>query len=229
MVLHHLNQDLDRFLAVVLRVGVPVEVVGLVDEQEPAHRPVEDPLGLRRGLPDVLADQVVAHGVDQLALLKVAEPMQQVGHPQRHRGLPGAGGTGEAHMQVRPGRLEAEPVPRPVDQEERRDLLHLLLHRDQPDQVGVEGVQHLVDARGAALVGEGDRRVDGQGRCRPLPSRGPRGPGGAGALRRRYGPNVRVIGSLGRVPGSPEARERRHDYGGEGDGDKDRENSHGLS
>ena len=119
----------------------------------------------------------------QLPLFQVAKAVQQVGHPQRHGGLAGPGRAGKAHVQVGPGSLQAELLPGTVNQQQRRDLLHLLLHRDQPDQVGVEGVQHLVDARGAALVGEGDRRVGRQGRRRLLPPRGPRGPRGAGAPR----------------------------------------------
>jgi len=139
-------------------------------------------------------------------------------------------------VQVRPGRLQAEPVPRAVDQQERRDLLHLLLHRHQPDQVGVEGVQDLVDARRAPLGGEGDRRVYRQGRGPAVPlrgPRGPRGPHGAGALRRPHAADVPVGSRIGRVPGRPQAGERHHDDGGEPGGadgaDGERENTHGLS
>jgi hypothetical protein len=49
VVLHHLQQDVDRFLALVPGVAGAVQVVGLVDEQHPAQRTVQDPLGLRRG------------------------------------------------------------------------------------------------------------------------------------------------------------------------------------
>src|SRR5215831_1229501 len=57
VVFHYLKQDVDRFLAVIQGVPDPVEVISLVDEQDPAHRPVKHALGLRRRLPDVLADQ----------------------------------------------------------------------------------------------------------------------------------------------------------------------------
>ena len=46
-------------LAVVALVLGPVQVVGLVDEQHAAHGPLEHVLGLRRGVPDVLPDEVV--------------------------------------------------------------------------------------------------------------------------------------------------------------------------
>jgi hypothetical protein len=101
LVLHHLQQDLDRLLAVVALVLGPVEVIGLVDEQHAAHRLLEHFLGLRRGVADVLADQVVARHRDQMALAHIAEPMQDLGHAQRDRGLAGAGVAGEAHVQRR--------------------------------------------------------------------------------------------------------------------------------
>jgi hypothetical protein len=96
---------------------------------------VQDPLGLRCGLPDVLADQVVPHGVDQMTFFQVAEPVQKVCHPQGHGGLSRPGRPGEAHVQVGPGCGQAELVPGPVNQEQCRDLLDFLLHRQQPDQV----------------------------------------------------------------------------------------------
>ena len=50
VVLHDLQQDLDRLLPVVALVLRPVQVVRLVDEQHPAHRPLEHLLGLGRGV-----------------------------------------------------------------------------------------------------------------------------------------------------------------------------------
>ena len=38
LVLHHLEQDLDRFLAIVALVLRAIEIIGLVDEQHAAHR-----------------------------------------------------------------------------------------------------------------------------------------------------------------------------------------------
>jgi hypothetical protein len=40
-------------------------------------------------VPDVLADQVVAHGRDEVPLVEIAEPVQQFGHPQPDGGLAG--------------------------------------------------------------------------------------------------------------------------------------------
>ena len=35
---------------------------------------IENLLGLRRGLPDVLSDEVIAHGMHEMTLLQVAKP-----------------------------------------------------------------------------------------------------------------------------------------------------------
>ena len=56
---HHLQQNLDRFLAVVALVLWPVQVIGLVDEQHAAHCLFQDFLGLGRGVADILTNQVV--------------------------------------------------------------------------------------------------------------------------------------------------------------------------
>ena len=157
VVLHHLQQDLDRLLPVVALVVGPVEVIGLVDEEHAAHRLLQHLLGLRRRVPDVLADQVVAGDADQVPLAHVAEPVQQPGHLQRHRGLAGARVAGEAHVQRRRLLRQPEPPPRPVDEQQRRGLADPLLDRRQPDQLGVELVEHLAHARALVLGAQVDR------------------------------------------------------------------------
>jgi hypothetical protein len=52
----------------------------------------------------------------------------------------------------------------PVDQQQRRDLLDLLLDRLEPDQVVVKGREDLVDVGVPALRGERDGGVRGQHR-----------------------------------------------------------------
>jgi hypothetical protein len=131
----------------------------LVDEQHPAHRLLQDLLRARRGLTDELADEIVSHGVHQMALFQITQPVQHVSHAQRHRGLAGTRGAGEAHVQVRPGRLQAEPLPRPVDQEQGGDLEDVLLHRHQADKFPVEGGQDAIYACGPALLSESDGGV----------------------------------------------------------------------
>ena len=87
LVLHHLQQDLDRLDAVVALVLGTVQVVRLVDEQHAAVGALEHLLGLRRRVPDVLADEVVARDRDDVVALDVAEAVEDVGHPHRDRRL----------------------------------------------------------------------------------------------------------------------------------------------
>ena len=126
---HHLQQDLDRLLSVVALVLGPVEIVSLVDEQHAAHRLLQDLLGLRRGVADILPDQIVARDADDMAAPHEAEPMQDVGHPQRDRGLAGAGIAGERHVQRRKRGRERHLLPDALDQQQRGDLANPRLHR----------------------------------------------------------------------------------------------------
>jgi hypothetical protein len=162
LVLHHLEQDLDGLLAVVALVFRPVQVVGLVDEQHAAHGALEDLLGLRRGVPDVLADEFLPGDGDQVPAPGVAQPLEQLGHPQRDRGLAGARAAGEAHVQVRPRRHQAEPGPLRVHQEQRGDLPDPGLDRGQPDQLAVQRVQDRVHAGMLTGLQQVDRAVRGQ-------------------------------------------------------------------
>jgi hypothetical protein len=87
VVLHDLEEHLHRLLAVVALVVDPVEVVGLVDEQHPAHGPLEHLAGLGGGVAHVLADQVVTGDGHQVALAHVAELAQDLAHALGHGGL----------------------------------------------------------------------------------------------------------------------------------------------
>ena len=139
LVLHHLQQDLDRLLPVVALVLGPVEVVGLVDEQHAAHRLLQHLLGLRRGVADVLADEVVAR--------------------HRRRGGPCARSRARCRISAIRSATVVLPVPglpvklmcsdgaprgepelraRAVDQQQRGDLADALLHRREADQLAVE-------------------------------------------------------------------------------------------
>ena len=65
----------------------------------------------------------------KLTALQVTKTMQEISHPQRDSGLARPGGTSETHVQVRPGCRQPEPLPDPVDQEQRPDLLYPFLYR----------------------------------------------------------------------------------------------------
>jgi hypothetical protein len=166
MVLHLLQQDLDRLLAVVALVLGSVQVVSLVDEQHSAHRALEHFARLRRRVTDVLPDEVVARHRDEVTFAHVAEPVQDFRHAHGDGGLAGARIAGEAHVQRRRavraiGRETCLPAQR-LDEQERADVADAALHRHEPDELVVELLQHLADVRGA----EGRVEIE---RPRPVP------------------------------------------------------------
>ena len=108
LVLHHLEQHLDRLLAVVALVVKAVHVVGLVDEQHAAHRPLQDLPGLGCGVAHVLPDEVVPAGDHDVALPHEAQLPQDLAHLHGDRGLAGPGVAGEGHVQRRLLGLEVE-------------------------------------------------------------------------------------------------------------------------
>ena len=142
LVFHHLQQDLDRLLAVVALVLGPVQVVGLVNEQHPAHGPLEHLFGLGRGVADVLAHQIIARGRHQVPFAHVAEPVQDLRHAHGHRGLAGTGVAAEAHVQA--GRLAHQPQVEAqlVDHQQGGNVADAGLDRLEADQVGIELLQH---------------------------------------------------------------------------------------
>ena len=147
LVLHHLQQDLDRLLPVVALVLGAVQVVGLVDEQHAAHRLLQHFLGLGRGVAYVLAHQVVARDRHQMPFAHIAQAVQDGGHAHGHRGLAGAGVPGERHVQRRRLRGEPQVATQLVDHQQRGDVADACLDRRQADQVAVQFGQHVLDLR----------------------------------------------------------------------------------
>ncbi len=147
LVFHHLQQDLDGLLAVILLVLRTIEIVGLVDEQHAAHGALQHVLRLRRGVADVLADEVIARHRDEVAFANITEAMEDARHSHRHRRLAGAGVAGKSHVKRRRCRGEARAFSRSGDEQERSDLANPPLHRREPDELGVELLQQRTDVR----------------------------------------------------------------------------------
>ncbi len=147
LVLHHLQQDLDRLLPVVALVLGAVQVVGLVDEQHAAHRLLQHLLGLRCSVADVLAHQVIARDADHLRPAYVTEAMEDLRHFQRDRGLAGAGIAGETHVQARRLRGEAHTGTQLVDHQQCGNVANALLDRRQTDECVLQLVDHGIDLR----------------------------------------------------------------------------------
>ena len=108
---------------------------------------------------DPLADQIVAGDRDQPGRAHVPEPLQHLRHAQRNRGLAGAGISGEAHVQARRSRGDAELAARTVDEEQRRDLTQPRLHRGEPHQLAAERLEHFLDAGAREELREIDGRL----------------------------------------------------------------------
>jgi hypothetical protein len=111
----------------------------------------------------VLPDQVVAGGADQVAAAQVAQALEDLGHPQRDRGLAGAGAAGEAHVQRGAGGGEAEAGAEPVYQEQGGDLADPGLDRVNADEFGVEAVEGAGDGELFLPGAQVDHRVVGEG------------------------------------------------------------------
>ena len=162
LVFHHLQQDFDRFLAVVALVLGPVEVIGLVDEQHAAHGALEHFLGLGRGVADVLPHQVVARDRDQVPFPRIAERVQDFGHAQGDGGLAGSGVAGEAHVQRGRARLQPDRAAQLVDHQQRGDFAHARLHRHQADELALERLERARDVRVAVQLLQVERQALGR-------------------------------------------------------------------
>ena len=149
LVLHDLEQYLDRLGAVVAFVLGAVQVVGLVDEEHAAHRAFEDFFGLGRGVADVLSDQVVAGGHDHVSLAHVTQAVQDFGHARGDGRLARARPSGEGHVQRRRLRGQADAAPHLVDQQQVSEFANARLDRREPHQFAVEFSQDFADLRGA--------------------------------------------------------------------------------
>ena len=76
LLFHHLQQHLDRFLAVVALILRPIQVVGFINEEHAAHGFLERFFGLGRSVADVLTHQIVARRHHQMPAAQIAKMMQ---------------------------------------------------------------------------------------------------------------------------------------------------------
>ena len=162
LVLHHLQQDLDRFLPVVALVLGPVEVVRLIDEQHAPHCALQYLASLRRGMTDVLAHEVIARHGHEVPFAHVPEAIEDLRHAQRHGGLACAGVAGEAHVQARRLGLEPEIHAQPVDHEQRRDVADARLDGREPHEIAIELVDHRIRLALSEHLAHGVRTVSGR-------------------------------------------------------------------
>jgi len=79
VILHALEERLDRLRAEVARLVPSRERVRLVDEEHAVERALHGTVGLERGRPDVLADEPGAIDLDQVAALEQAHGAVHLG------------------------------------------------------------------------------------------------------------------------------------------------------
>ena len=158
IVLHHLQENLDRLGAIVTLILGPVEIISLIDEQHTTHRLLQHLPGLGGRMADVLTHQVIAGGGDHMALAHIAEAMQDFRHPLGHRGLTGARPAGERHVEARWGRFQPHLAPGPVHHQQRSDFSDPRLHRPQTHQFLIQLVEHRLDPRRVV----GPTQIDGE-------------------------------------------------------------------
>ena len=132
MVLHGLQNGVDGLLAEVV-LGVSVEGVGLVDEEDAAQGALDDLAGLDGGLAHVSGHEAAAVHLHQLALGEDAERVVNSRHQPGHGGLAGAGIAGEDHVEgeVRGG--EAVVLAELVDRHHVDEVLDLALDGGKAD------------------------------------------------------------------------------------------------
>ena len=134
VVLHPLQQRLDRLVAEVEPVAVARERIGLVDEEHAVERLPDDAVGLDRGQPDVLPDEPGAIDLDELAALEQPHRAIHLREQPRDRRLAGARVAEEDEVLRRRDLRQARLLAPRLDAQERDERLHLLLDRLEPRQ-----------------------------------------------------------------------------------------------
>ena len=144
VVLHPLEQRLDRLgpEIVVRRLGR--ERIGLVDEEDAVEGPPDHPLGLEGGRPDVLADEPAAVHLDEMAAPEQAHCAVHLRQQPGDCRLAGAGIPVEDEVLARRHLGEVVLLPARLHLEEGDERAHLLLDRLEPDErveLGLELLQ----------------------------------------------------------------------------------------
>src|SRR6266511_2188464 len=135
MILHALQQRLDRLRAEVLPSGVAArERVRLVDEEHAVERALDRAVRLDRRRADVLTDEPRAVHLDEMAPLEQSHRAVHLREQARDRRLARARIAEEDEVLTRRDFSEPVLLPARLHLEERDQRAHLLLHRVEPDQ-----------------------------------------------------------------------------------------------
>jgi hypothetical protein len=134
VVLHPLEQRLDRLRPEIVVRRLGRERVGLVDEEDAVERPPDHPLGLERRCPHVLADEPAAVDLDEMPAPQQPHRPVHLRQQPGDGGLTGAGVPVEDEMLARCDLGKVVLLPARLHLEESDERAHLLLDRGEPDE-----------------------------------------------------------------------------------------------
>src|SRR5437763_13151116 len=134
VVLHPLQQRLDRLGPEVLPLVAPVERVGLVDEEDAVERAADDAVGLERSRAHVLADEAGPVDLYQVAALRQADRPARLGKEPRNRRLARAWVAEEDEVLRRRDLRQPVLLALGLDLEKRDERPYLLLDRFETGQ-----------------------------------------------------------------------------------------------
>mmetsp|Transcript_62682 Transcript_62682/g.152586 ORF Transcript_62682/g.152586 Transcript_62682/m.152586 type:complete len:308 (-) Transcript_62682:420-1343(-) len=138
LVLHDVQQNLDRFLSVVTVISCVVQIVCLIDQKHSTHSLLDHLLRLGSCVTDVLSNKVITGRKNYMALTGVSHLGKDLSHPDGDSRLTCSWRTGEAHVQRRDGGLETKLTTHLIQNKKGSNFLHTLLDRDQTDQFLIE-------------------------------------------------------------------------------------------
>src|SRR5829696_7899946 len=168
VVLHPLEQRLDRLVAEVEPLAVARERVRLVHEQDAVERSADHALGLDRRQADVLADEPRAVDLHQVAAAEQSHRAVHLRQQPRDGRLAGAGVPEEDEVLCRRDLRKARLLPPRLHAQERDERAHLLLHRVEAGE-GVELREQLLQrARRLLLANPVDLELLAHGRAQLL-------------------------------------------------------------
>jgi hypothetical protein len=144
VVLHPLQQRLDRLVPEVELIAVSGECIRLVDEKHAVESASHDPVCLERGKPDVLPDEPGSVDLDQLAAAKEPHRAVHLGEQPGDRRLAGAWVAEEHEMLRRCNLRHAGVLTASLDAQERDERAYLVLDRLEARQ-RVELGEQLVE------------------------------------------------------------------------------------
>mmetsp|Transcript_7904 Transcript_7904/g.11054 ORF Transcript_7904/g.11054 Transcript_7904/m.11054 type:complete len:312 (-) Transcript_7904:430-1365(-) len=129
--LHHIEQDLNGLLPVILVIGGVVEVIGLIHKQHTTKGFLDHLLGLRSSVAYILAHKIISSGNHNVALAAVAHLSENLTHSDGHSGLTGTGGTSEAHVEGRNSGVKTQVPAHLIEHKQSSNLTDPLLDGDK--------------------------------------------------------------------------------------------------